>query len=238
MAERILVTGSNGVVGSIVTRDLRTDHEIRGFGRHAPPPAPGRPREDFVVGDLEDERSIAGAMVGIGAVIHLAANGDPDATWSDVLGPNIIGARNVFEAARAAGIRRVVFASSNHASGIDTIEGRPATAARPPAAANVYGVSKAFAEVLGHQYAVRHGLSVICLRIGWVGPEDDRSIRPPDVDDRTESMWISHRDLTQIVRRSLETELLFGVFYAMSGSASDRWDIADAERRLGYRPLD
>lgn len=233
--QRILITGSAGVIGSIIARDLRKDHLIRGFGRHTPSAAEAH---EFIVGALEDEAALDRAMVGVDAVVHLAANADPEADWGSVLRSNIIGTRNVFEAAHKAEIRRVVFGSSNHASGIDTREGRQATASRPPAAPNLYGVSKAFGEVLGHQYAYQYGMSVICLRIGWIGAQDDRRVRPGDVDEVTEKMWISHRDLNHIVRRALVADVRYGVYFAMSSDAGAQWDLADAQRGLGYTPRD
>ena len=231
----VLVTGSSGMIGAIVARDLRADHEVRGFDLH-----PGLPAtvDAFCGGSILDETALDAAVAGCHAVVHLAANADPEASWRSVLDTGIIGVRNVFETSRRAGVARVVFASSNYASRLDTLAGRPASADRPPGPDTLYGVGKAFGEILGRQYAERQGMSVICLRIGWVGLDDDRSMWPPDVDDTTARMWISHRDLTQIVRLALRTEIRYGVFYAMSSAAGDHWDIADAERRLGYRPQD
>lgn len=236
---RVLVTGSSGVVGSIVAADLATDHEVRGFDvAHPVNGVRGTAGVAHIVGSVTDLDSLVEAMNGVDAVVHLAANANPDAAWPQLLTANIVGSRNVFEAAVRARVRRVVFASSNHASGIYTERGLRASAADPPAAGNLYGVTKAFGEILGHQYAHTSGLSVICLRIGWLRIDDNRDALPGDVNEVTANMWISHRDATQIVRRALDTYVHFGVFYAMSSRAASMWDIADACDRLGYRPLD
>jgi len=100
----------------------------------------------------------------------------------------------------------------------------------PPRPDSLYGVSKAFGELLGRYYSDRFGMSVICLRIGWFLPEP--------TDQIARWMWLSPRDCAQIMIRALETDLLYGVFYAISGNSSRHWDITDAMERLGYRPQD
>jgi NAD+ dependent glucose-6-phosphate dehydrogenase len=236
---QILVTGSSGVVGSIVTKDLARDHSVRGFDVAYPPgPLGGASPVDFICGSITEVASLADALHGVDAIVHLAAIGNPEAGWSQLFSANIVGTHNVFEAAIRAGVSRVVYASSSHASGIYTATGRRSSAANPPAPPNLYGVTKAFGEVLGHQYAHAHGLSVICLRIGWIQATDDRHTPPADVDSVTANMWISHRDTKQIVRRALDTDVHYGVFYAMSSGAASLWDISDATDRLGYHPLD
>ena len=141
---------------------------MRGFDRHPPdPPGP----DDIVIGSLEDEAALGRAMATMGAAVHLAADADPEADWESLLGANIIGTRDVHGAARRAGVRRVVFASSSHVGRIDTREGRIASASRARAAPDLYGVSKAFGEALGRYYADRHGLSVI-----WGRGEPERGL--------------------------------------------------------------
>jgi uronate dehydrogenase len=137
----------------------------------------------------------------------------------------------VFEAARQAGVKRVVFASSNHAVGFhrrdrmidDTVAPRPDSR---------YGVSKAFGEALGRLYADKHGMSVACLRIGSFRPDDSPSV------PRHLYTWISHRDMVQLTQRCIDApNYHFVIVYGVSGNARNRWSNANA-RFLGYEPVD
>jgi uronate dehydrogenase len=133
----------------------------------------------------------------------------------------------MFEAARRAGVKRIVFASSNHAVGFYPRSRTIGTAetVRPDSR---YGVSKAFGESLGALYAFKHGIGVTCLRIG------NFADRP--VDARRLAIWISPDDLTQLVRIGLEhPDIMFEVLYGASDNARAWWDNARA-RELGYRP--
>ena len=119
---RVLITGSTGGVGTILTQRLHDDYDLVG---HAREPDPGA---DPVVrgADLVDYDAVLAAMDGIDTVVHLAGAASPEASWGQVLDANIVGTRNVLEAARAAGVARVVFASSNHAMGMfDRLEQWP-----------------------------------------------------------------------------------------------------------------
>jgi uronate dehydrogenase len=114
-------------------------------------------------------------------------------------------------------------------------EGGVATPESPIRPDSLYGVSKAFGEALGRYLSDRHGLSVICLRIGnFSHPDHLPEDRPPRALRRT----ISPRDLAQLVRLSLETDLRFGIFYGVSGWEGAPWDITNARKLLGYAPED
>jgi nucleoside-diphosphate-sugar epimerase len=148
-----------------------------------------------------------------------------------VLENNIIATYNVFEAARLTGVKRIVFASTNHVMGMyDRDHQWPIYADQPVRPDSLYGVSKAFGENLGRFWYDQYGISVICLRIGWMLPEPK--------DDISRWMWLSPRDCAQVVSRALETDLGFGVFYAVSANSRRHWDITDTIERLGYRPQD
>ncbi len=95
---------------------------------------------------------------------------------------------------------------------------------------SLYGVSKAFGEALGRYYADAHGLSVICLRIG--------SFQPAPRSQRMLATWLSPRDCAQLVWRSIESALPFGIFYGISGNTRRYWDISNAQHLLGYQPED
>lgn len=106
--KKILLTGSNGRIGQVISSGLRTRYQIRGFDQQ---PSPGL--EDFVVADLADLAALRAAARGMDAIIHLAAKAGNQSSWQAVLGANIVGTYHVFEAARLEGVKRLVFASTN-----------------------------------------------------------------------------------------------------------------------------
>ncbi|WP_068325440.1 NAD-dependent epimerase/dehydratase family protein [Janibacter terrae] len=227
---RILITGSTGDVGTVLTQRLGDGFEIIGHGHEAGPSA------DPVVlgGDLADYDAVLALMDGIDTVVHLAGAASPDSAWDAVLEANIIGTRNVLEAARVAGVRRVVFASSNHAMGMyDRLEQWPVYPDTLPRADSLYGVSKIFGETLGRYYFDEHGLSFIALRIGWVSGD------PTLVDeDVLHAMWLSEDDAAQVVRCAIEAKVEHGVYYAISDNPNRRWSMTNTMLDLGYRPQD
>jgi uronate dehydrogenase len=168
-------------------------------------------------------------MRGIDVVIHLAAIAD-EAPWDDILKSNIEGTYMVFEAARQAGVRRVVYASSHHVIGFYPAAERvgPAHPVRPD---SYYGVSKVFGEGLARLYHDKWGLEVVCLRIGCFRPQ------PEDV--RQLSAWLSHRDGVELVRRSvLAPEVGFTTVYGVSANTRGWWDNDEAAASIGYVPRD
>ena len=169
------------------------------------------------------------------AIVHLAGNPNVPATWEEVLEANIKGTYCLYEAARLQGVKRVVFASTNHVTGFyeqEDVYTRPEMPARPD---SYYGVSKAFGEDLGQYYVDEFGLEVISLRIGSFQPE--KSVTGRD-GDRILSTWLSHRDCVQLVWRSIEAEVSSGIYYGISGNTRACWDISNARSELGYDPED
>ena len=152
-----------------------------------------------------------------------------EAPWEVIRDVNFAGTFNLFEAARRQGVKRIVFATSNHAVGYykrDQVIDHEVVV-RPDSR---YGLSKAFGEALGALYADKHGLGVLCIRIGNV---NDRPI-----DGRRLAIWISPRDLTQLVRIGLERPgLHFEIVYGVSDNARSWYDNRNAFR-LGYQPED
>jgi uronate dehydrogenase len=133
------------------------------------------------------------------------------------------------EAARAAGVERLVFASTNHAVGMYP-RWRRLRAETTPRPDSRYGVTKAFGELAGAFFADKYGLRVLCIRIG--------SVAPAPLDRRRLSIWISPRDLAQLVHIGVEHPALrFAVVYGISDNARSFYDDA-AARALGYRPQD
>ena len=219
--------------------------------------------EEGVPADITDLDSVLEAMEGVEAVVHLAADPKPEAPWNSILRLNLIGTYNVFEAARRLGVKRVVFASSNHACGFSVLESDLVGPDLPVRPDSLYGVSKVFGEALGRYYSDSFGLSVICLRIGWSpGLEDPsdlfrellsredrdtthalkgepkRTFRNIYPAEKLIAMWISDRDIAQLIHRSLEADLKFGIFYGTSNNTPGIFDLDDTKRVLGYEPQD
>ena len=227
--KRVLITGAAGRIGSSLAHSLKDRYDLRLHYHHTVPESP--PASDVCIADVANFDEIAPAMEGIDAVVHMAADPSPRASWESVRDRNIIGTYNVFEAARRAGVVKIVFASTNHVMGMyDRDRQWPIYATQPVRPDSLYGVSKAFGEALARFYVDQYGLSIICLRIGWFleKPRDEIGLW----------MWLSPRDCAQIVWRSIESPLSFGVFYAISRNSRRHWDITDTIERLGYRPED
>lgn len=225
--KRILVTGAAGLVGGVLREQLRSDYRLVLLDRaDLADLAPG---ETAVKGDIRDAAALATAMAGVDAVVHLA--GEPtEKSWDAIRDANIDGCYRVVEAAREAGVRRFVFASSNHAIGYyprtETVDDKC-----PPRPDTRYGVSKVFGETLLRFYADKFGLTSVCLRIGTL-------LRPDAPGElRHLSTWISHRDLAQLVRCSIEADVHYEIVYGVSANTRRWWRDASAER-LGYRPQD
>ena len=243
--ERVLVTGSSGAVGGVLLPGLKSSHPVRGIDMR-----PGD-HTDLVV-DMRRLGDVVEAFAGIDTVVDLAANSEIAASWEAVYTNNLPATMNALEAARTAGVRRVIFASSHHIVGLaerdvpyaSILAGRhagldPAAVSRlttldPVRPDGAYGVGKALGEAAGRYYAEEHGLSVLCLRIGTVNPAD-RPNHPKDY-----STFLSHRDLLALVRCCLAApdSLRFGVYFGVSANRWGIWDIENARRELGYQPVD
>ncbi|MFH1570449.1 MAG: NAD(P)-dependent oxidoreductase [Gemmatimonadota bacterium] len=232
--KRVLITGAAGRIGQVLHAGLRDRYQVRlMYHRTVLPTAPG---EEVVVGNIADLAAMEQAAAGIDAIVHLAGDPRVSAPWEDILEANIRGVYAVYEAAHRQGVRRVVFASTNHVTGYYEREGtftRPDMPARPD---SYYGASKAFGEDLGRYYADAFGLGVVCLRIGSFQPDEAVTGRRSD---RILSTWLSHRDCVQLVWRGIEAEgVRFGIYYGISGNTRACWDLANARADLGYAPED
>ena len=237
---RILITGINGLIGGVLQSGLAGRYDVYGLDA-------SEPFSDRVLSaDISDYRQVAQAFEALRPlqVIHLAGNPSPDAGWEDVLSANIIGTRNIFEAAREFRVSRVIYASSNHVTGgYEGIESNyflhrqtepvKITTKDPVRPDSDYGVSKAFGEAIARYYCARWGVEAICLRIGAVLGDDD-----PTTDARNLRIWLSHRDLVQLVDKSLLTNVPFGIYYGISNNKGAFYDILNARDELGFVPLD
>jgi nucleoside-diphosphate-sugar epimerase len=260
-ARKILITGVYGLIGNILYRHLEQlprAYEVYGLdkncqpsGRIAPEDAFRIPEERFFQVDLGDLEALQRAFQGMEVVVHLAADAGSPGTWESILYNNLTGAYHALEASRLAGVKRVVCASSTTVNfGYETetpyaaiFHNRPEeipaeipllTSQDPARPLSVYAASKIWLEALAHVYASRHGLSCLCLRIGWVVAED--APRAP----RLGAEWCSHRDIIQILRRCIDApeDLRFDIFYGVSDNRYRFLDIEHAREVLGYVPQD
>ena len=224
---RVLITGAAGGIGTLLRSGLRGRYPAIRLTDVAEMASAG-PGEEVVRADLADYDAVEAAMRGCDAVVHLGGIATED-TWQAIERSNIQGTYNVYEAARQCGVRRVVFASSNHAAGFwrrrDTIG--PDVPTRPD---SYYGLSKVLGEGLARLYADKHGLSSVCLRIGQF------RVKPTNV--RMLSLWLSHRDMVSLALCSLEApDIHFAVVYGVSANTRSWYHNPGADR-IGYRAED
>ncbi len=242
----VLVTGLSGLIGSAFLAREGAAYDVRGLSRR---PVTGVVSHQADIADLE---AIAPAFAGVDVVVHLAAAVGAGVPFDDLLRHNIGGTYNVFECARRAGVRRVVFASSGNTVTAwerempyrALVEGRydelagqswervASTALGRPG--SLYGCSKLWGETLGRLYADVHGLSVICLRIGNCSAKD----RPQG--SRELSVWCSQRDAARGIALAIDAppSLRYDIFFITS---DNRWGYRDLTRSreiLGYVPQD
>jgi NAD+ dependent glucose-6-phosphate dehydrogenase len=251
--KRVLITGGGGLIGTVLRRRLDDSHELR-LLTHRPIDEPSH------VADIADLDAILPAFAGVDAVVHLAAVSSVEASWEEVLPTNIVGLRNVFEAAHRNGVGQVVFASSNHVIGMYERDGAPDIYGLvdrrvydervEPRPDSLYGVSKGFGELIGRYYSDRFGLRVICLRIGSVVDRPDADVvhdlaRVADGpaesarQRRLGAIWLSHGDCAQLIARALDADdVRWAVVYGISDNARQFWDLTSARELLGYSPHD
>ena len=243
-ARRLLVTGLSGLIGGALRKHLGEGYTLRALNRRA---VPGVECHRADLGDLD---AIQPAFKDVDTVVHLgAAAGDNNAP-ADIMRSNVAGTYHVFEAARRAGVTRVVFASSGatiagwerdpplshvvNARYEEAGSWSPLTHEAPLRPGGLYGASKVWGEALGRAYADAHGLSVLCVRIGRVRAED----RP--MSSREFSVWCSQRDVARMLVACIEApaSLRFDVFYAVSDNRWSYRDVGHARAMLGWAPLD
>ena len=185
------------------------------------------PNETYICADLASYSDIHALLQDADMVVHFGAIGD-EAPFDQILGPNIIGAYNVWEAARQHGVKRVVYASSIHAVGMHARQDFIGTDA-PHRPDSFYGLAKCFAEDLARMYWDKCGLEAVCLRIlSCAGVSNPRAL----------GTWLSYDDLIHLVTRAIDTPTVgFSVIYGVSNN--DRTPVDNAKANfLGYRPRD
>jgi uronate dehydrogenase len=225
--QRVLITGAAGGIGRRLRADIRGLYPIVRLSDLVALDTAGD-GEEVMPADLADLAACEAICAGVDGIVHLGGQAI-EADWATVLQANIVGCYNLFEAARRQGVKRIVFATTNHVIGFYR-RGQRIDHTVPPRPDSRYGASKAFGEALGRLYADKHGLAVLNIRIGNFG---DRPL-----DRRRLSIWISPRDFMQLVRIGLDhPDLHYEIVYGASENDRTWWDNANAYR-LGYRPQD
>ena len=224
---RLLLTGAAGGLGRVLRPRLKARCEwlrvsdIAELGAAAP-------GEELQPARLEDRAAMRALLEGVDAVVHLGGV-STEQPFDLILQANIVGACNLYEAARVQGVKRIVFASSNHVTGYyrqdEVIDAR-----MPVRPDGHYGLSKAYGENLAQFYCDRYGIETVSLRIGSSFPEPK--------DRRMLATWMSYDDLERLVVASLTAPVVgHSVIYGMSDNATTWWDNTLA-RHIGYRPQD
>src|SRR5271169_1347534 len=225
--ERVLITGAAGAIGTALRNGLRADW------RHlrltdVRPIADPTPNEECIVADISDRAAIERMMEGVAAVVYMTGVGG-DYTLDDLFRVNARGVFDVFEAARLAGVQRIVYASSNHAFGCYPITER-VSPDLPPRPDSLYGAFKVYGETILRNYFDRHGIRSVSMRIG--------TYRTLPIDQRSLATWLSPGDVGRLVDASLRHEDP-GCLIVNGYSANTRIKVADTNWKfLGYEPKD
>ena len=224
---RILLTGAAGGLGRDLRPRLRKRCSLLRVSDIAAMESAG-PGEEVVPAALEDRAAVDALLQGMDAVVHLGGI-STEQPFDAVLPANIVGVYNLYEAARRHGVKRIVFASSNHVTGFYR-QDEVIDATMPVRPDGYYGLSKAFGENLARFYFDRYGIETACLRIGSSFPEPR--------DRRMLSTWLSYDDLERLVVACLTAPVVgHSIVYGMSDNTTTWWDNTPA-RHLGFRPQD
>ena len=225
--EKLLLTGAAGGLGQALRGRLKANCSVLRLSDRVDFGAAGA-GEEVVLADLADAAAVDAMVQGVQAIVHLGGV-SVEGPFGPILQANILGLYNLYEAARKHGVKRVVFASSNHVTGFyrqsETID--VDAPARPD---GLYGVSKAFGEDLSRFYFDRYGIETACVRIGSSFPEPK--------DRRMLATWLSFDDLHRLITACLTTPVLgHSIVFGMSDNAVTWWDNSRA-RHIGYAPQD
>ena len=225
--DRLLLTGAAGGLGRVLRPRLRRLCGTLRLSDIAALDTAGA-GEEVVVAQLQDAAAVSSLVDGVSAIVHLGGV-SVEGPFEPILQANIVGVWNLYEASRRHGVKRIVFASSNHVTGFyrqDEVVS-PRDPMRPD---GHYGLSKAFGENLSRFYFDRYGIETVCLRIGSSFPEPK--------DRRMLATWLSYDDLERLVVAALTAPVVgHSVVYGMSDNSTTWWDNTSAAH-VGYRPRD
>ncbi len=241
MAERkkLLITGAAGKIGTALRKHLQHRYDFR-LMFHSQIPDGLDEKDEVVVSDISNFEAMVEAATGVDAIAHLALfrtwQGMPNAQRAQVtFDVDMKGTYNIYEAARINRVPTVVYASTNHVTGMNEKEGIRSEPDKPVRPDGIYGAGKAFGEALGRFYADQYGIRVFCLRIANFNGLDEpgRDYEPG------QSRWFSPRDIAQMTWRCIEAEdLKFEIFYGVSRGGEEKWDLSNARELIGFEPED
>ena len=227
MAQRILITGAAGIVGTLMRPRLRKPGRVLRLLDIVPVEAG---QDEVITASVTDAAAMTAACADVDAVIHLGGHSREN-SWEEILSVNINGTQVVLDAARAAGVPRVILASSNHAAGFRPI-GPELPADSSPRPDTYYGVGKAAMEALGSLYHSRFGMDVIVIRIGSCFPD------PLKLGKRGLTTWLSPDDGARLFEACLTAPSPgYRVIWGVSNNTRRIYSLDEA-RALGYEPKD
>jgi uronate dehydrogenase len=224
---RILLTGAAGGLGSVLRTRLLANCEVLRLSDKANL-GEAQAGEEVALADLADAAAVDAAVAGCDAIVHLGGI-SVEVPFDAILQANILGVYHLYESARRHGVKRVVFASSNHVTGFYK-QSETITADHPARPDSYYGVSKAFGEDFSRFYFDRYGIETACVRIGscFHEPKDRRML----------ATWLSFDDLHRLISACLSTPVLgHSIVFGMSDNAVTWWDNSRA-KHIGYVPQD
>ena len=224
---RLLLTGAGGNLGKELRPRLKAYCDVLRVS-HRRELDPASAGEEVQLASLEDKDQMMALLEGVNAVVHMGGV-STEQPWEPILAGNIVGMVNLYEAARLQGVKRIVFASSNHVTGFYR-QDEVVNTRMPPKPDGFYGLSKAFGEDLAQLYWDRWGIETVSLRIGssYAEPKDRRML----------ATWLSFDDLERLVVSALTAPIVgHSIIYGMSDNQTTWWDNSHA-KHLGYRPLD
>ncbi len=223
----LLMTGAAGGLGRALRPRLKANCQVLRLSDIAPM-APAQAGEEVVQADLSDLQAVSELVRGCQAIVHLGGV-STEQPWDAILPANIVGTYHLYEAARRHGVKRIVFASSNHVMGFYR-QSEVVDALSPPRPDGFYGLSKAFGEDLSRLYFDRHGIETAGVRIGSSFPEPK--------DRRMLATWLSYDDLHRLITACLTTPVLgHSIIYGTSHNSVSWYDNRLA-RHIGFVPQD
>ncbi len=225
--KKLLMTGAAGGLGQALRERLKANCDTLRLSDRVAFGAAGT-NEEVVLADLADAAAVHAMVEGVDAIVHFGGV-SVEGPFGPILQANILGLYNLYEAARKHGVKRILFASSNHVTGFYR-QGETINADAPPRPDGLYGLSKAFGEDLSRFYFDRYGIETACVRIGSSFPEPK--------DRRMLASWLSFDDLHRLITACLTTPVLgHSIIFGMSNNAVTWWDNSRA-RHIGYVPQD
>ena len=224
---RILLTGAAGGLGQALRSRLKTNCSILRLSDILDL-APAQGAEEVMQADLANSDEVFAALKDVDAVVHMGGV-SVEGPFGPILKANLLGVYNLYEAARMHGVKRIIFASSNHVTGFYS-QGETITADHPPRPDGLYGVSKAFGEDLSRFYFDRYAIETACIRIGSSFPEPK--------DRRMLATWLSYDDLHRLITACLSTPVLgHSIIFGASNNSVSWWDNSRA-KHIGFHPQD